>query len=106
MNFLCVCQYGHSRSVALARVLHQRGYHAVACGHQTAGPLLATLADAADRILILDDNMTPHVKQWSDKVVSIHIGPDVWSNPYNQDLIRILNQKVDEVLQLEQRKPL
>jgi hypothetical protein len=31
-NYLCICQYGHCRSVALARVLH--GYHinAVAMG--------------------------------------------------------------------------
>lgn len=99
MNYLCVCQYGHSRSVALARVLHGLGRSAVACGWGTAGTGLPHLCWWADKILILDSGFIKYIPEtYRFKIVDFHVGPDRWSNPYNQELLGILKQMVNEKL--------
>ena len=99
-QFLCVCQYGHSRSVALTRVLHSKGLQAVACGWQTAGhSALPVLCRWASDILILDDSYLQYIEEeYHSKVTAIHVGPDKWSNPYNQNLLNLLYKLVDEKL--------
>ena len=104
--FLCVCQYGHSRSVALTRVLHGRGYHAVAVGVGTAGTAFPVLCGFADTILLLDKQLIPYVAPWAGKVTLMDVGPDVWSNPYNADLLDLLGGMVDDKLNLELRATL
>lgn len=52
-KWLCLCQYGHSRSVALARLLHSRGIPAVAAGVWTGGSAIAVLSEWADVIAVL-----------------------------------------------------
>lgn len=97
MKFLCVCQYGHSRSVALTRVLHGLGQPAVAIGWMTSGNAIDGLSVWADKILILDSSYLRYVPQEQrHKVVDFHVGPDRWSNPYHADLLRLLTQMVRE----------
>lgn len=92
MFLLCVCQYGHSRSVALARALHARGYSAVAAGTATAGAALAVLAEEAERILLLDEALRGAIPpKYHDKIISFHVGPDKWVNPYHPELRMILD---------------
>ena len=96
MKFLCVCQYGHSRSVALCRVLHSRGIGAVAVGVGTNGGAIAPLAEWADVIAVLQPAFASHVPEaHRHKIADFDVGPDRWSNPYNQELLDILREKVE-----------
>lgn len=95
--FLCVCQYGHCRSVALARCLHSRKLNAVAVGTSTAGKeTLRMLCIGAHRVLLLDDALAGSLPaEARGKTVSFHVGPDRWVNPYNQELAKILEGMVN-----------
>lgn len=100
MNWLCICQYGHSRSVALTRVLHGKRIPAVAAGWTTSGDAIAVLSKWADVIAL----MTPqgvHTIPESErhKVKDFDIGPDRWSNPYSHELLLILGEKVTTYLE-------
>mgnify|MGYP003442208706 FL=1 len=101
MNYLCVCQYGHSRSVALARVLHHNGVSAVAVGWQTSPEGLIVLSKWADRILLLDNSFIDKIpNEQRDKCFGMHVGPDRWSNPYNTELLNILAKMTQEFLKI------
>lgn len=96
---LCVCQYGHSRSVALAREFHKRGIPAVAMGVSTAGPAGELLMQEAEVICLLDEALRGAIpSQYGRWIESFHVGPDRWVNPYNAELAGILSKMVDEKL--------
>ena len=92
MKCLCVCQYGHSRSVALTRVLHRDKVEAAAVGRMTAPAALAVLAEWADVIAVLDRAFVAKLPaEHRHKVTdNFHVGPDVWSNPYSRELDALL----------------
>jgi predicted protein tyrosine phosphatase len=95
-KFLCVCQYGHSRSVAAVRVLHQDGMQAVAAGHETAGDTaLTVLSSWADVIFLMtpDDRHRIPADQQHKIDTSFDVGPDRWSNPYNTELLDLLTSR-------------
>ena len=96
MKFLCICQYGHSRSVACTRILHLHGKDAVAIGWSTAGAEAIRLLSAwADKILLCDGQAKHYIQLiHTDKVLNFDPGPDKWSNPYNQELLDIFEQKL------------
>jgi hypothetical protein len=96
MKFLCICQYGHSRSVACCRVLHGQGQTAVAAGWSTSGDAIAVLSRWADAICLVSgvDGLTQIPYDQRHKVHNLDVGPDRWSNPYNQELQEILRQKL------------
>lgn len=100
MKFLCICQYGHSRSVALCRVLHGKGFPAVAAGWTTSGDAISVLSQWADVIALMTPEgigQIPVVNR--HKVTDVfNIGPDKWSNPYSQELLAILKEKVETFL--------
>lgn len=99
LRFLCVCQYGHSRSVALARRLHSRHVPAIACGVATAGPWLPSLLGWASHVLLLDDALRGAIPvEHAAKVVSFHVGPDRWVNPYHPELAALLEAMIDQRL--------
>lgn len=99
LRFLCVCQYGHSRSVALARRLHARHVPAIAAGVGTAGPWFPQLCAWASHVLLLDDALRGSIPaEHAAKVVSFHVGPDRWVNPYHPELAELLERMVDERL--------
>lgn len=87
MNLLCICAYGHSRSVCLARLFHGMGYNAISIGYGTSGSGLSVLTEWADYIMIVDQNASPHIpQQHIHKCKNFDVGPDVWQNPYNKEL--------------------
>jgi hypothetical protein len=105
MKALCICQYGHSRSVALARVLRgafssdashvSHSYDTVAVGWETASSALEPLSKWADVIFILERSYLSYVPEsYRGKVVVFDVGRDRWSNPYNQELSTLLLQMV------------
>lgn len=91
-KILCVCRYGHSRSVGLARVLHAHGYEAAAVGWFTAPAALAVLSAWADVIAVMDRAFAEKVPEaYRHKVTDhFHVGHDVWVNPYHKELEAIL----------------
>lgn len=98
-RYLCVCQYGHSRSVCLTRVLHGRGDEAVAVGWMTSGSALDGLAEWADTICVLEAAYASHVpSRHLRKVVVLDVGRDRWSNPYHPELFSILSDLVSQKL--------
>lgn len=97
MRFLCLCQYGHSRSVACCRVLQSKGHEAAALGWGTALSAIPDLAIWADKIILMEpmfDRFVP-VNQ-RHKVVVFNVGPDRWSNPYNVELQELCRKMADE----------
>jgi hypothetical protein len=93
VKFLCICHYGHSRSAALVRVLHGRRHEAVCAGAGTSPSVLPALVQWADVVV----NMVPNeIHLDTPKQVIIDIGRDQWSNPYNQELLKLLEAKVIE----------
>ncbi len=94
---LCVCAWGHSRSVCLTRVLHEKGYQAVACGCHSSPAALAAIAKEAEHIFILQGSMLGSIPlDQQHKVIVVDVGPDRWVNPYNQELHQILQKLVYE----------
>jgi len=95
MKFLCICQYGHSRSVALARVLHGRGHQAVPVGAGTSPAAIPLLADWADHIVIVQPQFLSAVPAAYHKRTKLFdVGRDRWSNPYNTELLDIFTKMV------------
>jgi predicted protein tyrosine phosphatase len=100
-KYLCICAYGHSRSVCLTRVLHELDRVAVAIGWSTAGDALPRLCEWADKILVIDQHANHRIPQeHKGKVVNFDVGPDRWVNPYSQDLHTIFKKMVQEKLGL------
>lgn len=98
-KYLCVCQYGHSRSVAMTRVLHARGLQAVAVGWYTSPDWLIALSHAADKIIALESKCIVHIPETCrNKIILMDIGPDRWSDPYNAELYAMLSRLVDTKL--------
>ena len=94
---LCVCQWGHSRSVCLTRVLHEKGYQAVACGVSGCPEAIRELSRAASHIFLLQPHFLDAIPyEERDKVIIVDVGPDRWVNPYNQELHQILKKLVFE----------
>lgn len=87
-RFLCICQYGHCRSVAMCRVLHSKGLSAVAVGWMTCGDAIVPLAEWATTIFTFDGAAVRCIPpDLSYKIVDFSaLGRDVWSDPYNYQL--------------------
>lgn len=97
MKNLCVCHWGHSRSVALARLLHSKGQGAVAIGFASNGGAMDVLATWADRIFVLQADYRQYVpEEHQDKIVVFDVGPDRWVNPYHPELRAILERMYGE----------
>jgi len=97
---LCVCKYGHSRSVAATRLLHRHGLEAIACGWHTNPKLLLQLCDMADRIIVLEASYRAYIPlhHW-EKLSICDVGADKWRNPYDDELIELLKPMIDKVVQ-------
>ncbi len=106
MKVLCICQYSHSRSVGLARCLHAIGISAVAIGWATNGGAIVPLSEWADVIALMTPEAMGQIPFIYQEKVTTHfdIGPDKWSNPYSQDMLHLLQTKVQEYLTLYPRK--
>jgi len=94
---LCVCQYGHSRSVALARLLHSQNIQAVSIGWQTAGrKFIEMLVLESTKVVTLQDGYLGKILNQIDCLAPPHVcldvGPDRWVNPYNAELADLLSK--------------
>lgn len=70
--------------------------NAIACGVSTSGPWLSPLCDAATVICLLDDALRGAIPdKYRGKIVSFHVGPDRWVNPYHTELAGILDAMMD-----------
>lgn len=96
MRILCICTYGHSRSVGACRVLHKHGHEAVAAGASTGSTAIPVLAEWADKIVCMVPEGVYLIKTVENlaKVVECDIGPDRWSNPYNQEMLAIIEDRL------------
>jgi predicted protein tyrosine phosphatase len=89
MKALCVCQYGQSRSVGLARCLRKlnRGYEAASVGWESSPSALPYLCEWAEVIFTVEPSHLQKIPaRHRPKVVLLDLGPDIWSNPYHPDL--------------------
>lgn len=103
-NYLCVCQYGHSRSVALTRVLHSFGRPAVAAGWMTSGTGLIHLCEWATTICLLEPHFEAHIPhEHRSKIAVLNVGRDRWSNPYHPELHALLQKLVKDVLHISSK---
>lgn len=85
--------------MALTRVLHGRFIEAVAVGAMTAPSAIACLAAWADKVIVLQKDFVIAVPiELRHKILIWDIGPDRWSNPYNQELLTLLEGLVRERL--------
>lgn len=102
-RFLCVCTWGHSRSVGMVRYVNKHGHFGVACGVQGGGiHALRQLSEWADVILLAETRMVHAISQeFVDKVVDLNIGPDKWVNPYSKDLERTIHERMQELKVLD-----
>ena len=98
MKILCVCQNGNCRSVATRYCLKKRGYkNVIAIGwNDTSEETLKMLCDWADKILVAKPYhgyMLPSGREKIDQTFTI--GEDKWLNPFNKELHKIINIKLD-----------
>ncbi len=110
MNYLCVCQGGCVRSVALAYALKYRpnGNNAIAVGIDHMGHDLLEwepLCEWADFVLTVSPLVTAAVKtilvfgEFRPELIEILIGDDVWGltqGPYNADLMQKVHTLLDQ----------
>lgn len=89
MKALCVCQYGQSRSVGLARCIRKlrQGHEAASVGWESSPSALPYLCHWAEVIFVVEPSYLGKIQpQHRPKVVLLDLGPDIWSNPYHPDL--------------------
>jgi predicted protein tyrosine phosphatase len=92
MKFLCVCDGGNVRSVALAYVLHDRlGHEAIAVGRQRVSPqTLRTFCAWADRVVVLQPHMEESIpEEFRPKVWCVDVGPDRFGLSIHPELLAL-----------------
>lgn len=102
MKFLCVCDYGQVRSVALARLLQMNDHEAIPVGVCTLNETSFNyFAHWADKIVDLTTQGFHWIDQYlfplKSKYVRLDIGIDRWGNPFNEELEKILEEKIKEM---------
>lgn len=100
MKFICICNYGHSRSVAMCRVLHERNHEAIPVGYDTSYDAAMTLMSMCwpDHVIFMTKELAQKapIPIGSRRKIEINdVGPDIWSNPYNQDLLKLCAKFAD-----------
>ena len=103
IKFLCVCEGGNCRSVALAQQLKERGHDAVAVGWRYNSPeVIVMLALWADTVVFLQDFPNPYgiwiLEEHRQKVRILDVGPDRWYVAQHPELNDIIRAKLSEIL--------
>lgn len=95
MKFLCVCQGGNCRSVAMACALKENGQEALSVGWETATEkTLMMLLEWADAVVVMQENMIRRLQEklGSDKlnlrkILIVDVGPDIFGTPTHPSLL-------------------
>lgn len=94
MKALAVCEFGHVRSVTLARILRHHGHEALACGYadRFGTDTLLMLYDWADVVYPLDRTAKAAMERRIGHELfrgcdDYMVGPDVWHYPDHPALI-------------------
>ncbi len=109
MNILCVCRGGNVRSVAAKMILHRYfGHQTLAAGWENNDEsTFDYLSNWADRIVVMNEefkNKIPSVQQ--DKIIVLHVGNDIWGDPYNEDLQSLVfNEILKNSLLVNRKNP-
>ena len=111
LKYLCVCKFGHCRSVAACRLLHRQYREAVACGWLTAPSALWFLSAWWDRVILLDNEITVEdvlrtLPRDESRIIQVDIGPDKWRSPYDDELIELLKPIIQLVIENENTLPM
>jgi len=89
MKILCVCRGGNVRSVAAKMILKRYfGHETLACGWENnAWETLCLLGEWADRVIVMHNDFTAmlpaHIQ---GKTYCLHVGEDIWGNPFHEEL--------------------
>ena len=101
-KILCVCRNGYSRSVGTRMCLNKRGYRNVIAigGENTTILTMGMLCNWADVILLAKPTHEKFITFGNkDKIKKdFTIGEDVWFNPYNKKLHKIVDKELDKIL--------
>lgn len=87
-HILVICDYGEARSVAMAQVLRNRGYHAISIGTECYNFQSKLLDFKPREIVWMSEGSNPD-SGW--------IGRDDWGDPKNKELIKLCEDKADEM---------
>lgn len=103
-----VCQWGHCRSVAMARHLHGLKIKAVPCGVAAASVFqLRALAKVSDHIICMQPDYAESLENLYNishsSIIILNVGPDRWVNPYHPELQSLI-AKLFESYQLNPRQ--
>ena len=96
-KFLCICQGGNSRSVALAYVLKYGTPHEAlsASWEKNTPETLEMLFRWADYIFVLQKQFDQFVPvQWWNKLKVLDVGEDRWCNGLHPELVTLCQRKL------------
>lgn len=96
MKFVCMCQKGNCRSVALAFLLKKMGHYAVAIGWKTVDPEIKRhLFEWADQIIVMRGYILKHVERpYRKKTVVFNVGRDTYFKGHDETLIGMLKDYI------------
>jgi hypothetical protein len=102
MKFLCICEMGSVRSVAMAIALKESWQEALAAGWRTSKEgTLKMLCDWADAIIVMQADIVPLLEGQMGKggfdprkLVIVDVGPDIYGSPVHSQLINSLRSIV------------
>jgi hypothetical protein len=100
-KYLCICQGGNSRSVAMAYVLkYALDGDALSCSaEKNTSETIKMLGEWADKIIIMQPGFIGVVPlELRDKVLCVNVGPDVWCNGLHPDLANLCGSKFAELV--------
>jgi len=106
VRYLTVCEGGNVRSVTLAKILKELGEEAIAVGWKYTSPeTFSLLVEWADRIVFVDleENISKLYEnlpaiEYRHKVRHLDVGEDNWGLAHHPDLVRILKERVNEIM--------
>lgn len=98
-RFLCICQGGNVRSVALAFLLKYMGEQdaIAASAEKNTEDTLTMLWDWADYVIVLAENVLPFLPKavtTGRKFVMVDVGPDRWGTALHPELLGLLKPVV------------
>lgn len=100
MKILCICSQGRNRSQATRVALMERGYQAINAGIDVLDvPTIEYLAQWADKILLAELAWLPRLSSEAQQKVDpkFEIGPDIWLNVYNPEMIYKIKTLLDNI---------